>query len=925
MVEHGSNPCGLIFQRLRAYNREMDGKDLLPVEIAQAIKRGATVVTGNQRAARTLRVAFDRHNRASGLDSWRPPAVIAWDAWTAGLWHGLLVEGRASKMLLNRTQEHAVWREILSADGDLHSLRTVDSLAEIAAEAWTLLCSYNGQERLRGAAVSADTRAFQRWALAFERRCRTDGLLARAQLEETLRIAMAARQVELAQGGIVLLGFDSMTPAQAGLIEQLREAEVTIEHLHLLVTEGRRMIAVAADERDELRTAAGWVRGVLEEQPDARIAVIVPGLEKQRAEIDRVFREVLAPELEDIGANENGPFEFSVGTMLSQTPMIGTALDLLRWIVGTLPLERVSGLLLSPYFAAAETEHVARAEFDAFELQRAKMLRPEISLEWLITAIEGSRRRGGLTGLLARLRAMRATIAKHFAGNDRRSCSNWAEGMREFLATAHWGARAHENSIEFQTRHKWESALDELTTLDFNSARVEFKQALKALERIAGQTMFAPESREAPVQVMGPLEAAGSTFDAIWFLRGGDLNWPTVRSSNPLLPWHVQRELGMPRADAALDGEYAWRMTERIAESAGIVVFSYATECAEGRQRASSMLNGLGLEEVEIAELVTAEDERVVIETETIEDAAKLQKPPDQIIHGGAEILRLQAACGFRAFAERRLWSTEIRSTEMGMDAAERGTVVHLVLERFWNQVKTQSALKSMPASERESLLEQSIWGALEKAAKSSATPWDAAYLDMQRERLQNLLRPWLEFEMKRPPFEVKLSEKELKDVQIGPLRLSVRVDRVDIGESGEIIIDYKTGQAKPGDWMSERPDAPQLPLYAVLSDAVQLEGVAFGQVRAGKDMGLQGFAASEVTGIKVPRQGPESLEEQVEEWRNVLTSLAEDFYYGDARVRPKNFPTTCTHCAQRLLCRVDASAFEEQMDDDNATEAERD
>ena len=53
-------------------------------------------------------------------------------------------------MLLNRTQEHVVWRTILEADEELASLRTVDSLAEMAAEAWRLVCSYEGQRRLRG-------------------------------------------------------------------------------------------------------------------------------------------------------------------------------------------------------------------------------------------------------------------------------------------------------------------------------------------------------------------------------------------------------------------------------------------------------------------------------------------------------------------------------------------------------------------------------------------------------------------------------------------------------------------------------------------------------------------------------------------------------------------------------------------------------
>lgn len=903
----------------------MDGEDLLPLKIAQALDRGATVVTGNQRAARTLRIAFDRRNRALGLHSWQPPAVMAWDTWITRLWRALLLNGQTSKLLLNRSQEHAVWRRILTADAELHSLQTPDALAEMAAEAWSLLCSYNGQERLRGSAVSADTRAFHRWALKFDQQCKADGLISRAQLEFALRAAASAGQLAAATATeIALVGFDSLTPAQSSLLEGLRADGVEIEELSISIAAKQKMLVATADEREELRTAALGIRKLLEERPHARVAVIVPRLEKQRAEIDRTFREILAPELEDITASANsGPFEFSVGVMLANTPLITTALDLLRWCTGALPLERVSRLLLSPYLAPATTQNGARAEFDAFELRRTKLLRPEISLDWLITAIEGSRHKSRLSGLLAKLRTM-LIAAKRQTRNEQRSHSEWAEAMRELLAAVSWGAGNRQDSVEFQTRRKWDSVLDELATLDFDGQRVGFVQALDAVSRIAQQTMFAPESREAPVQILGPLEAAGSTFDAIWFLRSGELSWPVPRSSNSLLPWPLQRDLAMPGTDAQLDAEHARRITKRIAESAATVVFTYANESAEGRQRQSSAMNGLHLEPVAIEEIATAETQ-TFLETEKIEDTGSLPQLPDRVIHGGAEILRLQASCGFRAFAEKRLWSTDLRTTEMGLDAAERGTIVHLALEEFWKVVKTQSALKLMPPSEREALLEQCISTALERSEKLSVTPWDAAYLDMQRERLRNLLGPWLELELTRPPFTVKLSEKELKDVQIGPLRLSVRVDRVDIGESGEIIIDYKTGVAKPNEWLSDRPDAPQLPLYAVLSEAVQLEAIAFGQVRAGKDMGLQGFSISEESGIRMPRQRPANLAEQVEEWRQVLTSLAEDFYTGDTRVRPKSFPTTCTYCAQRLLCRIDAASFEEAMDDEEATEAESD
>jgi ATP-dependent helicase/nuclease subunit B len=906
-----------VFLPLGAYNRGMDCKALLPVEIASALERGAMVVTGNQRAARTLRREFDRRQSGLGLNSWQPPAVLAWDTWTAELWHQLLLDGNASLVLLNRTQEHAVWRAVLEADAELASLRSVDSLAEMAADAWKLLCRYDGPGRLRRAATSADTRAFQRWAQMFERTCRSEGLLTLAQLEGTLREAVDAGNLKLGTGGLVLVGFDAMTPAQTGLVETLREAGAVIEDLWLNVQRESRTLVATTNEAEELSVAARWTRTFLEERPESRVAVIVPGLETQRAEIDRIFREVLAPELEDIQAQgAAAPYEFSLGRPLAQVPLAAVALELLRWTAEPLPLEQVSGLLLSPYFSGARNERSARAEFDAFELRRARMLRPEISLDWLSKTVDRSKRRTRLGRLAETLHAMRRVVATRLSSADRRSHAEWAERMQELLVAAGWGVSEAEDSIEFQTRRSWESALDELATLDFDGQRVGFEEALEGLVRIAGQTIFAPESREAPVQVMGPLEAAGSSFDAVWFLRGGDLSWPLATGANPLLPWQMQRELAMPGTDVAQDSEAARRMTERIAESAAIVVFSYAKESAEGKQRASTALAGLALDEAEPTEMAGPTTERRVLEIEELWDTERVRALPDRVIRGGARILELQAACGFRAFAEQRLWSTEVETAELGMDAMESGTLVHRVLEYFWDDVKSQSALRAMTTAERSELLEACIARALARAEELSENVWDAAYLGMQRERLRRLLSAWLKLELERSPFEVKLSEKEFEDVRVGPLRLSIRMDRVDIVEGGEVVIDYKTGLTSPSDWLTDRPSAPQLPLYAILSDPDQLQGVAVGQVRVGEDMELKGYATSDGVLPKRVRMKVPSLAAQVDDWRRVLVQLAEDFAAGDARVAPNKYPTTCDRCGQRILCRLDVSLLDDDEEE---------
>jgi len=853
---------------------------------------------------------------------------MAWDAWMAVLWQGLVIEGHVAQLLLNRQQEHVVWRTILEADDELTSLRTVDSLAEMAAETWQLVCLYEGQRRLRTANGNTDARAFQRWARTFERLCHAEGFLARVQLEEMLRGAVGKGLVRLPAAGVVLVGFDGMTPAQESLVETLRLAGMDVEELRLRANATRKMLVEAADENEELRVAAQWTRKFLVDRPAAKVAVIVPGLEAERREIDRVFREVLAPELEDIrAASEAAPYEFSLGVELAETPMVATALDLLRWTANALALERVSALLLSPHFAMTNEERGLRAEFDAFELRRAKVLRPEFSLDALITVLERAKRRARLSRLLSVLREMRA-IANRLQGMTARTNAEWAEKMRELLGTAAWGSGSQESSVEFQTRRKWESALDELATLDFDGVPVEFVQSLETLERIARQTTFAPESHNAPVQVMGPLEAAGGTFDAVWFLRGGELSWPMETRSSSLLPWAMQLELKMPGTDVAKDSEEARRMTERIADSAGTVVFSYAKETAEGRQRSSPSLAGMALEEINTRELVGDIEERQIVAIEEVEDLEPIQPLPDGVIHGGARILELQAACGFRAFAEARLWSTELEQLEPGMDARESGTVVHDVLKRFWEAVKTQDELRDMTTEERDDLLEWCIGEALKKAEGWSSTEWDTAYVQVQRGRLRRLLSWWLELELERKvPFVVRLSEKEFRDVQVGPLRLNVRMDRVDEVGGGELLIDYKTGFASPNDWLTERPDAPQLPLYAILSDADRLKGVAFGLVRAGEGRAWKGYTSEE--GI-LPGKPPKmkeaaTLAEQVERWRGILVRLAEEFYAGDARVQPKSYPATCEYCSQRILCRLNVSSLEEDEEDSAGVEGEVD
>ena len=711
------------------------------------------------------------------------------------------------------------------------------------------------------------------------------------------------------------MDFDEIAPAH----EELFHA------LDLPITRGiqtdlaaSRHLYPAKDLANERETAALWVRAQLEGDPERRIAVVVPDLAESRPGVERIFRRILAPELNRVGAGvaeQAGPFEFSLGEPLARTPQAAVALDLLRLSQSALPLPAISALLLSPFFAAAPgtPEHLAAAEFDLYELRESQMLRPELSLDGLIRMLESSDRRPRLPVTEARLRGLREVARTAPPEASLQAHAAWSDHFRSLLQAAGWSAHARSSSIAFQVNRRWESALDELATLDFDGSRATAAEALAVLTRIAEATVFAPESRGAPVQILGPLELGGMPFDAVWFLAAGDLTWPPVASVSLLLPYALARGLGMPGTDAACDHTAACALTSRIAGSAAEVVFSFAEQLDDGQQRRSAVLQELDLETYQPA---VAKILPPPLPLEHYADDTPLPKLPDRVIRGGATLLALQSACSFRAFAEQRLFSAEPGERVLGMDARDRGSLVHKVMELFWARVADSEQLKALSPDERHRTLDEAIGEVLSRPLSRARTAWEQAYLAAQHRRLLALLWPWLEVELNRPAFLVDQHETELQ-AKIGPLQLSLRVDRVDETSEGLVILDYKTGPATPSQWCGDRPDAPQLPLYAILSDPPPA-GVGFALLRAGKDLALTGYADSPDAFGK-PARMTMGMAEQLESWRAALTTLAEAFAAGEPEAAPKSYPKTCERCTQRILCRLDPATLAEICDEDPA------
>ena len=175
-------------------------------------------------------------------------------------------------------------------------------------------------------------------------------------------------------------------------------------------------------------------------------------------------------------------------------------------------------------------------------------------------------------------------------------------------------------------------------------------------------------------------------------------------------------------------------------------------------------------------------------------------------------------------------------------------------------------------------------------------------FRELEQERLERLILEWLDVERQRGSFQVASLEQK-RPIKIGPLETSVRIDRVDrLPDGGQVMLDYKTNRKAPSAWDGDRPEEPQIPLYAATLEG-DLAAVAFAQVVPGK-FAFRGHAANAAVlpGVRVK----EEWAPMIATWLSVLETLAGRFTEGQAELDPKKGELTCRACDLTALCRIE-------------------
>ncbi len=772
-----------------------------------ALEGDAVVLCGSRRLARELVRFVDAQMLAQGRRAWTTPPVRYWQDWLA---ERLADSEQASlPQLLDSASTGLLWEQALERTRR-ESVIGLAGVVRHAQAAWTRIADWQiVHEDVAAAARSRDEHWFARAAAYYAERLAEGGWIDAAGLAATCT-AFAGRGGIDWPRRIVLAGFDRLTPAQASLFAALAEAGVGVEQAPRATRAGSATVTRHRDAESLWRSAGRWAREALERDPNARIAIVVPDLERDAATVGRLVREGFAPGWQARGAAWRDTVNLSYGERLAAYPAIAVALLWLEFAANGVRGPAVSILLRSPFGSADDPGGRARLELALRRLPDRDWTPPA-----LLAALEDRRHPERAEDWRARVAAV---AALHDAGERSASPASWAERIDACLAGLGWHGTAPLDSEAFQLLNRWRALLNQLARLDRVRPAMTLREAVRRLAQLAADTVFQPESDDALLDVLGLLETAGLEFDALW-LGGLDASrWPPPGNPLALVNRRLQREHAMPDATPADTLAFARRTLERLHAAAPERHVAWARSEDDAELLPSPLLAG--------ADAATSgDDDDPGWHAATRLGCGRLRPidgdaaPPvrrGESIRGGAYTVQRMQEEAFSAFAAGRLAADVLDPFATGLTPRQRGTLVHAALHELLEGCPGQDELRrwdDLPAR-----AERAAFAAQRRLA-AHADPVLLRVLRLERQRLERLLQAFVARELEREPFRIVSLEADARLVR-GAVELSLRIDRIDrLADGRLLLLDYKAGAPKSFLGREREPKSVQLSVYAAAVD----------------------------------------------------------------------------------------------------------
>lgn len=516
------------------------------------------IVTASQRLARHLRDEYNRWQASQGKTVWPTLQVMPWGAFTSTLWELLgeqLKTDNSNKLphLLSDQQSQFIWQDIIERSEWNDFLLNINATSSKAWQAWQQYQQWQ-LDITQSLAWDKDTQAFKDWAHEFAHRMEAEHWIDSASSINHLLELMQTYQLPVA-ANIFTAGFEQVTPQQQKLFDQLGQ----ISELQVFATSNQPTtpkVLSFNSTREEFKAAIQQAKNtVIEalnthpEQP-IRCAIVVPELEKHKALIERFLWQELTPSLSPEQEPTSGIFDISLGESLNQQPIVVTALNLLKFLNGSVETQILQQLLLSPYFGKQQAKDAEYEQLSSDRARLEKFLRTSHKQRFAINELSDLAQQAKIispsfTSLIESLSDAQQLVKLKL------TLADWVKRLTLILDTAGWPGMRTLQSREYQVQQTLYDCFNQLKQYQvFYPEAISFSNLLELLSQVVTEKQFHQELPKAPIQIMGLLETLGLEFDQIWLTGATYQVLPAQPNPNPFIDKQTLKQHQMPGSSA---------------------------------------------------------------------------------------------------------------------------------------------------------------------------------------------------------------------------------------------------------------------------------------------------------------------------------------------------------------------------------------
>ncbi|MDG2176238.1 MAG: PD-(D/E)XK nuclease family protein [Gammaproteobacteria bacterium] len=908
--------------------------------LLSAIDAGCLVLTPNHRTSTQLLDLYGQHVRSQQNKTICPtPNIFPVDIWIRQQFDMLVQSGNdafPALTLLESSQEKMLWQQVISQSDSGGHLLNQSATARAVQEAWSLLhlwCidrkelqSFSSPRSSRIDKTVDDVDAFLEWSDSFTAFCEKKSLITLVQVLERLITVVKAKGLSLPDN-LILAGFQQSPPLYQSLFDELEEIIKESTPYSPPACTPTITKAGLQDASTELVAAAQWAKQVIEDQPDARIGIIVPDLYGRHRQTQRLFSRVYsAAETQSLQPSSSWPYYVSVSGPASSHPLLHAALKFLALNSYNTPTLKFCSIIRSPYLVGADEEETSRGNLERF-LRRKNI--PQLSNADL-RYYSNQESWDTWSPILADALMAFDQLIKPGAGRQQ-DLAAWGKLFEEQLVALGWPGARSLNKSDIRALESWSELLTTYYRLTAIIGNVSRDEALALLFRLTESTAMKQSAHDAAIQILTPIEADGLQFTHCWMTGVSEKQWPPQAMPSPFIPYALQKSKGIPQADINLQTQQARAFLTGLADRCTQhIVFSFPLQDGDIPVKPAAMLLEMDGElsgefenelksnlDASLHSLATTQESNKQLDI--LKDEVIVPLKEGETASGGSLLLADQADCPFRNFANKRLDANRLEKLVPGLSARDAGTLVHLVLEMFWKHMQSQSNLFATQPKDLETKLADIINAAVIETAARHKFTMTEKYCALEKRRLHDLLLQWLEEERLRGSFTVLDSECETT-WQFQNLTLKLRIDRIDkTAEDKLVLVDYKTSRSTSVDWEDARPVNSQLMLYslsvaqeqrhpepvvATFFAQVNIENTEFRGLAQDKGV-YPGVSVEELRGKWNGLSDEASWESLINHWEASLGALVTEFLSGYVAIAPLK-AGSCTYCQIRPVCRID-------------------